>query len=100
MTREQEIVWAAGFFDGEGSTFTSIRNDCRSMYLFAALCQNRVGDVLVVEFHAIVGVGKVYSNERQIQWRVWGYKDVSTVVELLRPYLHQPKLTQADYNHK
>lgn len=95
MTRDQELAWAAGFFDGEGSVYTSVRTSCRTMSLYAAIGQRPISDTLLVEFQVIVGVGKVYRVERFSQWRVWGYKDVSAVVELLRPYLHEVKLTQA-----
>jgi hypothetical protein len=65
------------------------------MMLGVALCQNPRGDVLVVKFQAIVGVGKVYRSERMVQWRAHGYKDVSAVINLLRPFLNEVKLMQA-----
>lgn len=65
------------------------------MTLYMSLCQNRQGEVLVVKFQAIVGVGKIGRNERMAQWKVYGYKNVSYVYGLLQPYLSEVKLAQA-----
>jgi len=66
------------------------------MILLMGLCQRPYGGALVEEFHRIVGVGSVAYGKLITQWRVGGYKDVSSTINLLRPYLHEIKLLQAE----
>jgi hypothetical protein len=89
-----ELAWAAGFFDGEGSTCL-----CNNS-LRLQVSQNELEPL--ERFRVAVGVGKI--NRR---WRTNGFKDrwnymywvgganAKTALDLLWPYLSSIKRRQA-----
>lgn len=95
MNREAEIAWAAGLFEGEG-TFTYSPNHVR-----AAI--NMTDFEPVRRFHRIVGWGRLVEkpshNERwrdQLVWIVSDRAGVKAVLELLRPWLSERRIAQAE----
>ena len=90
MGKETELAWAAGFFDGEGCTFSNGKDYPR---MVAAQMDRRPLDRL----HAAVGFGIVKPVRRGgFEWVVSDWQDVRIVHMLLWPYLSQPKREQAN----
>lgn len=107
MSNETELAWAAGFFDGEGSTTVTKCNpkakardrDRPQVGLRVSLAQVELEPL--ERFHAAVGVGRVrgpyqYSTDRQPHFQ-WGASnmDVLRVIDALWPYLSNVKRLQA-----
>jgi len=95
MSKQTEIAWAAGFFDGEGCT--TIRK----------LKNNRVGIALTVtqkhpellyRFQKAVGQGEVYGPYANgvCQFVVQTEESVHNVLDALWPYLGERKRRQAN----
>jgi hypothetical protein len=97
-SREEQLAWAAGFFDGEGTTSSSGEWDTPRMTVPQA--GPTMPEVLVL-FQAIVGfgsiLGPVLAPGHQPYWTlaVSGPKALR-VLELLRPFLGPVKRQQAD----
>lgn len=63
-----ELAWAAGFFDGEGCTSTSIRilkSRYKSRHIQIQISQNINGHFLLERFHK--AIGGIYCGKRY-QW--------------------------------
>ena len=108
MSVETELAWAAGFFDGEGST--SIHPNVVNMRTYFFLCMQltQTGDILpytLERFRKAVGEGKVYGPYTPAglgslpvwKWQVQKGLSVRLVGDRLRPYLSPNKITQFDY---
>lgn len=87
---EQDVAWAAGVFEGEGSLY--LRNVSSGKYATAEV--KMTDEDIVRRFAAIVGVGNVYFKpERRLNWKncwAWtvnGKAGVSKVGEMFRPWL-------------
>jgi hypothetical protein len=108
---DTELAWAAGFFDGEGSTWLS-KDTVRYRHPVMAVGQS--GDTEPLErFGRAVGVGKVYGPlaantqgflpdgtpryylKPRFQWRAAAWPEVSAALEGLMPYLSSVKVRQA-----
>jgi hypothetical protein len=98
----EELAWAAGFFDGEGST--SLYFSHGHPYLRLSIPQT--DERLLIRFQAAVGgLGIVGPPRRpkgyKAHWKtIWKYSvrkqaDVYTILDLLWPYLSEPKKDQA-----
>jgi hypothetical protein len=94
-TEREQLAWAAGFFDGEGSTYADprprlsvVQNDPEVLLKFAAAIGN-IG--------ALGGGDKVYGRAKKPiwHWRVTGWRDVQAVVAMLWPFLTSQKRKQA-----
>ena len=92
---ETELAWAAGFFDGEGCTFSNgkdyprlvvFQKDRRPLDRFAAAVG--FGHVRPCHSPAIRRVG--------FQWVVNDWQEARKVHALLWPYLSEPKCEQAN----
>ena len=94
MTREQELAWAAGFFDGEGSTVCSSSNKSRPRSMIMRLSQKE--PELVFQLHRIMGVGKVYVRKDCSAWQVAGYESIKQATQLLWPCLGEIKRKQIE----
>lgn len=90
----EELAWAAGFFDGEGSTFADPRPRL-------GVSQN---DLFVLErFRDAIGMGtisvhdKVYGRAKKPvhQLRVNGWRAVQAAIAMLWPWLSPIKKAQA-----
>ena len=104
MTTPEELAWAAGFFDGEGSVRAkwNMKGPRRNRAIHAIVGQREREPL--DRFQAAVGVGKVYgpsytqTRDGKPMWR-WetGNRDyVHLVCWLLWPYLCSTKRNQFD----
>lgn len=102
-TNREELAWAAGFFDGEGSIYTSVmgrsNNSSKNIHLDIA----QIHPFVLERFIRAVGIGKLYGpyapktkNSRQY-WRYTasGYASCQAVVGLLWNWLSPVKQEQA-----
>ena len=92
--RRIDLAWAAGLFDGEGSTSTLKAQRDKYTYLRMSVSQKdrRVLD----KFQVIVGAGKVYGNKRGMHsWDCFRKDDVLKVLKKLWPYISEQKREQA-----
>ena len=96
MASDVELAWAAGFFDGEGST--SVLSTKRDKYTYLRMSVSQKNPQLLEKFLSIVGCGKIYkSNQRPIHsWDCYIEKDCESVLALLWPFLGEQKKHQAD----
>jgi hypothetical protein len=91
------IAWAAGLFEGEGCFHYS----AASTHIRASL--NMTDYAPVEQFMRIVGIGKVRIQTRpsprhqdQMHWDVSNRPGVIHVFELLRPWLSERRVAQAE----
>lgn len=103
------MAWAAGFFDGEGSTFLRLTRrhkggttgkDYPLTTVEMSVAQVRPEPLR--RFHGIVGAGKMggpyggSGNRRpSYRWNTAGRPSAARVLTLLWPYLSEPKKEQA-----
>jgi hypothetical protein len=100
MTRETELAWAAGFYDGEGST-VPVRQMKRGRVTMAVTVSQKDPEVLE-RFAAAVGRGYLYPPFRPSaskpnpcwQYRLHRWKHCLEVMDLLWPYLGTLKREQ------
>ncbi len=86
-----EIAWAAGFFDGEGSTCVNRQRGGRK-YLHLQLGQK--DPRALVRFLAAVEDGKLYETKTFHKYAAFGEKALAAL-ERLWPYLGDAKKEQA-----
>jgi hypothetical protein len=100
MKSRDEVIWAAGFFDGEGTTGTRTQRGHTYLVLQVAQVDRRPLD----RFGAAVGVGKVYGpyanpgfskKTRPIHKVAILGKNAHLALNLLKPFLTEAKLEQA-----
>ncbi len=92
MTRSEEIAWAAGLFEGEGSiTLTSYGDSGRKQVRFSLSSTDK--DV-VERFRAIMDCGGIsgplwlrLSTKPQWRWSASARADVERLADLLGPWL-------------
>ncbi len=94
-----ELAWAAGFFDGEGSTsYTSTRGLTRINY-YPRLHISQKNETTLLRFQqAIGGFGKISAKlprPGMYQWQLDRFEHVQAVIGLLWKYLSQQKKDQA-----
>lgn len=95
-----ELAWAAGLFDGEGSTCPAGRTrvDGHRPSLRMTLSQKNTGPELLLRFQHAVGEGRV--KQRVDRPGVWTWTCIGepckNVLRLLSPFLSFPKLDQAE----
>ena len=104
---ELELAWAAGFFDGEGSTGAGLDRPSGSVRIFASVPQASASaegaPVVLRRFHRAVGslgrVGSPHLDRRSgthlYQWRTDNFEEVQAVVALLWSHLGPVKRAQA-----
>lgn len=99
MTTKTERAWAAGLFDGEGSTCVGGRSrpDGHRPSLRMTLSQKNTGPELLERFRQAVEHGRV--SERSDRPGVWVWvcigEPCKEVLNILWPYLSSPKKEQA-----
>lgn len=94
MSKQTELAWAAGFFDGEGSFSTN------KGYITAHVTQ--ADDLPILKrFHRAVGIGRIYGPyQRQARWKPFAKwqaiatHEVDELFRLLSPYLSPVKKRQ------
>lgn len=106
-TRPLEVAWAAGLFDGDGSTSTKrkTRKDGTAFYtVCAGLAQSGPQGVpeVLSHFLRVVGFGRIYGPYRWrntsvpgYEWQIASYRELVALEALLGPYLSVPKREQA-----
>lgn len=90
----EELAWAAGFYDGEGS--------CSGSPTRLAVRITQVVREPLDRFREATGLGRVTgpyarngrNQQRQYAYQVCAVPDVQTLFALLRPYLCRPKVDQ------
>lgn len=112
----EHLAWAAGFFDGEGTTCTAVRtgrtyfrvrDGAQSVYpqrgiVMAVSQAGQYGPELLYRFQLAVGRGKVHNmttrigNAQSYAWRTAKFTDVQAVVALLWTWLGPAKRLQAE----
>jgi|SRR5579859_3110010 len=93
----QEIVWAAGFWDGEGHARADVRDDGRTR---VSLQINQKDREVLDRFQQAVG-GKVYARPHKsgkdpaiFRWQTNNWKEVHDISLMIMPYLSSLKLEQ------
>jgi hypothetical protein len=88
----EELAWAAGFFDGEGTVGWGAAGKC----LFMSISQK---DVRPLErFRDAVGVGKVQARIDKSgcqRYEAYSFEQIQAVIAMLWKYLSGPKREQA-----
>lgn len=97
MGSPTELAWAAGFFDGEGTTC----NESRKTYYVIKLQVVQVERGPLERFNSAIGnLGTIYGpydrgNKPISHLIVTGFERIQVAVAALWPYLCQPKKDQA-----
>ena len=102
-TSDTELAWAAGFFDGEGSTNGLMGGSRRHTGVRIRVVQaGWAGVPLLERFQRAVGTGKIYAIRLRTEHHqaTWAYElgrrhDVISVLGLLWPWLGLAKRYQA-----
>lgn len=96
-----QLAWAAGFFDGEGTTMTAARRD-RPGYHRLEMSLPQCGhtglpEVLLRFQAALLGMGNITGPDDSDMyfWRASGFSDAQATVALLWPQLGPVKRAQA-----
>jgi len=101
MKSRDEVIWAAGFFDGEGTTGTRSQRGRTYLCLQVAQCDRRPLD----RFVAALGLGKVYGpyanpgfskKTRPIHKVAILGRAAHEALDMLKPFLTETKLEQAE----
>ena len=106
MTKNEELAWAAGIFDGEGCVTASYggKNGRRHTRASLVVSIGQSGDTEILDkFCEIVGLGKVRGPYKKLKphhldryvWNASG-SNGHAVMKMLRPYLSTPKLSKYD----
>lgn len=94
--RDVEIIWASGFFDGEGTTRIHKRN------LIISVPQLNTNKEVLERFKLAFGIGVVGTyRDRKSSTGFMSYfktsnKDALLIISLMSPYLSSEKKKQAD----
>lgn len=93
-TNEQiELAWAAGFFDGEGTTSGLIYMNPQSRHFTLSVAQVELQPLERFR-KAVGGMGTIYWRERIHCYAING-ADAKHALDLLWPYMSEPKRKQA-----
>lgn len=99
--QREELAWAAGFFDGEGTT-AAVNTRGKARQIIVAVSQ--AGDhamVLLERFKVAVGVGAIYrlktkpNRKTAYSWRTGKFSNVKITLAALWPWLGPAKKAQA-----
>jgi hypothetical protein len=104
---QHEVAWAAGFFDGEGTICLKRRvwKDSLNYSLSAGVPQGGRAQVpeVLTRFQRAVKMGAIYgpgnwrnARLRSYDWHLTQPEDVRRLFELLRPFLGERKIAQAE----
>lgn len=99
----EDLAWAAGFIDGEGS-FAFCPRANRPGGGYVHLSAGQVDRAVLDKLHSILGVGKVYgpyqprkqNHSPYHYWRVYNTDAVAAALLMLRPWLSAVKIAQAE----
>ena len=103
----EELAWAAGFFDGEGTTHVNSKaferdGVIKGPYLQLYLSVEQVGEWCLFRFkHAVGGLGTIYpvkpwnGHQPKHRWQVSSFEGSQAVLAMLWPFWTSVKRTQA-----
>ena len=100
MLAREEMAWAGGLFEGEGSVFLQRKPSGGYPTVAVEMCDEDP----VRRFHQAVGIGEVTGPYRSKQhpewkpkwrWRVHGFERTQAVVAMLWPYLGERRRGKA-----
>ena len=94
-TRREELAWAAGLYDGEGSTVQLRKGGNISVRM--ALTQKHTE--VLYKLQRILGVGRVYAVDDErvgyiSRWQTTNHEDTVKAAELIWPWLGSVKRAQ------
>lgn len=95
VVSDTDIAWAAGLFDGEGST--TVLKAQRDRYAYVRMNVPQKHREVLDKFLNVVKVGKIYkAKTRDIHsLDIYKQEDVNSTLNLLWPYLSEIKKRQA-----
>jgi hypothetical protein len=102
-TRE-ELAWAGGLFEGEGSFTVSARNRGEVRVLHPVAQLSMVDQSPLLRFAAAVGMGAVYGpyahkghihNRPLYAWSVFGFERTQALIAYLWPFLSERRRLRA-----
>jgi hypothetical protein len=101
MSKETDIAWCAGFFDGEGHvsykrSYPHPKSGNVSPMLMCSVAQSADNVEVLEHFQSIIGFGtlqeKLYRTKKKPKRLVtFGVKEVETLLQILKPYLKSRK---------
>lgn len=91
ISSREDLAWAAGYFDGEGSSFLKKNGKFNNKNLAISIAQN--DPETLKKFFGIVQKGKLYEY-RVWQWKTTNFADSQFVIGLLWPWLGSIKKQQ------
>jgi hypothetical protein len=89
-----DLAWAAGFFDGEGTTSYLKSNN----WIGPRMSLTQKNEDTLKRFLNVVGFGKIYKNNTRVGMFCWACQrkeDVNTILNKLWPFLSEQKKNQA-----
>ena len=101
--KREQLAWAAGFFDGEGSIH-SANSKLKKTYPNVGITQvGAHGRELLERFqNAVGGIGKIYgpykktiAGNPRYQWETWGFEKSQAVIAMLWEFLGPVKRAKA-----
>ena len=105
MRTREDLAWAAGLFEGEGSFSYSKHTGGTGRQVQARAELAMTDEDVVRRFHQIIGIGAVDSkhtpsmqaagHKPQWRWRVWSYEQIQAVVAMFWPWLGQRRRGRA-----
>lgn len=100
----EELAWAAGFFDGEGTSFFYKQSKGDYPYITASIHQSggEAGKALLERFRNITHLGKVTGPYRygkptwqpRHHWTCYGFEQVQALMAMLWTFLGTTKRQQ------
>lgn len=101
IPNRENLAWAAGFFDGEGTT-SCVKHLHKYNYPVLVVAQSEPS--VLLKFQSIFGMGKVNgpykyknrpNNQPYYQYRVHGFEKVQAIVAMMWNWLGERKKAQA-----
>jgi hypothetical protein len=102
IPNREELAWAAGFFDGEGSTCGGVSRKGAAwltmpIHQLTDSSDDPNSSTLERFRNAVGGLGRIYERRERADMHVWtvgAFEDVQAVGAMLWPFLSQPKQKQ------
>lgn len=102
LTPKEEIAWAAGLFEGEGTWI--VRQSPRSPFKTAVIALQMCDRAVVEHFARVMGCGSVTCERRSERnaahsdiwrWTTAKREDCKRIAEMLLPYLEERRAAKA-----
>lgn len=99
----EELAWAAGFWDGEGTACVITRTKNRHRALRASVNQSESNAENLKRFHTVIGFGRMHgpyraksrpNSQGAFQVNFDGFENVQALMALLWPWLGSIKRAQ------